>query len=97
MQEAVEPNVDFLGVDDETFGYEEIMSDEEDLPEDQYEEEWFMEEWEDWLKPFAPSHFQMESSANWSVQPWQTFRLSFSIGSQDLKSRARRWKMSRLR
>ncbi|KAK7060094.1 hypothetical protein SK128_024220, partial [Halocaridina rubra] len=47
------------GVDEEAFGYEAIMSDEEELPEYQYEEEWLVEEWEDWLKPFSPSHFQM--------------------------------------
>lgn len=37
----------------EGFGYEEIISDEEELPEYQYEEEWIIEEWEDWLKPFT--------------------------------------------
>ena len=30
------------------------MSDEEELPEYQYEEEYLVEEWEDWLKPFSP-------------------------------------------
>nr|XP_045603952.1 protein virilizer homolog [Procambarus clarkii] len=47
------------GEDVEGFGYEEIISDEEDLPEYQYEEEWLVDEWEDWLKPFSPNQFQM--------------------------------------
>lgn len=34
--------------------YEEIMSDEDDLPEYQYEEDYLVEEWEDWIKPFSP-------------------------------------------
>ena len=35
--------------------YEEIMSDEEELPEFPYgAEEWVVEEWEDWLPPPPP-------------------------------------------
>lgn len=49
-----------VGEDGEGFGYEEIMSDEEELPEYQYEEEWLMEEWEDWLKPFTSNQFHMQ-------------------------------------
>lgn len=41
------------GDEGEGFGYEEIMSDEEELPEYQYEEEWIIDEWEDWLRPLA--------------------------------------------
>lgn len=39
--------------------YEEIMSDEEDIPEYPYTEEWLMEEWEDWLKPFSQDQFHL--------------------------------------
>ncbi|KAB7494404.1 Protein virilizer-like protein [Armadillidium nasatum] len=34
--------------------YEEIMSDEDDLPEYQYVEDYLIDEWEDWIKPFSP-------------------------------------------
>ncbi|XP_068224412.1 protein virilizer isoform X3 [Palaemon carinicauda] len=68
-----------IGVDD----YEEIMSDEEDLPEDQYEEEWFVEEWEDWLKPFTPSHFQM-GELGYLLSPTLT---DFQIDYQHWKAR----------
>lgn len=46
------------------FDFEEIMSDEEELPEYQefeeegVEEEYIVEEWEDWLKPFTLLEFQ---------------------------------------
>ena len=44
----------FLVADDgELFEYEQIMSDDDDLPEYQYEEEFIIEEWEDWVKPFV--------------------------------------------
>ena len=48
------------------------MSDEEELPEYQYEEEWLIEEWEDWLKAFNPSQFQMGRELHHLVSPTLT-------------------------
>ncbi|XP_042220163.1 protein virilizer-like isoform X2 [Homarus americanus] len=78
--------------DVEGFGYEEIISDEEELPEYQYEEEWLVDEWEDWLKPFNPSQFQMVG-LQYLVSPTltdyqvecQRWKARFELEGQDLE------------
>ena len=37
------------------------MSDEEELPEYQYEDEWVIEEWEDWLRPLTLDTLPLEA------------------------------------
>lgn len=82
----------FPGEDVEGFGYEEIESDEEELPEYQYEEEWLVDEWEDWLKPFNPSHFHM-LELHYLVSPtltdfeveYQRWKARLKVEGQDLE------------
>ena len=48
------------------------MSDEDDLPEYQYDDDFIIEEWEDWVKPFIAQDLQQLPSLKYFSNPTTT-------------------------